>query len=226
MKTQITTHLQKLVLMIGCMNFCGNLSAAVTYNIFDRYDEIRPDLTLGDPLDKGFSFSGTITATTGNYSADNFKGDPGSPSPFLDWNITKLVDDNGDLVADRTFNFTPANSSWDSFLTSLPNINTTLVITTGSISIQNQDVFGSSQTNELTLTSVGLNQLTTWSVPASGPFVFVSGELTGTPAALDGAYFGGGGSQPVGFAVPEPSSALYCGLVLAALGVASRRRNI
>ena len=120
MTNRITNYLPKLALAIGCLSFCGDLNASLVFKVTDYYDLIRPDGTLGDPLDKGFSVSGTITVTMtgvwGFQDGDFIRNDPVlgliPDNPFVDWNITEQVDDNGDLIPDHTFVFNKDNSSW------------------------------------------------------------------------------------------------------------------
>lgn len=185
---------------------CLSSYAAHVYQILDH------NPSLADPLDKGFTVDGTITATSlGNFTE--------SDSPFEDWNITVTA-----AGAPKTdYNFTPANSTWQ-YDTAGANDLVMVRVTENFIWLD--DIFFTDLlegiTTNLFLESPSLNQQLSYINLGGSDFYFVSREVGG---ASNGSYIGGSGDIIVGVAIPEPFSISLIIFSLLAFSVL-RRLNI
>jgi hypothetical protein len=175
---------------------CLPAQAALVYQVVD------PNEILADPLDKGFTVAGTITATLGEFTEDD--------TPFEDWNITVTVPGPSAYV------FTPANSLWEYDIAG-PNPGLVMIeVTESDILLKDISLppIVTGITTTLSLVSTSLDQRLDYVNLGDSSFIFQSSDLGGTPNGS--GYIGGSGDAIVAFQqIPELSSAalLFSGVV-------------
>ena len=201
-------------------------AATLSYEVVDRFDPFKTDpdgnLVPGDPLDKGFSVTGTMDAVgLGPY-------DQGG-TPFQRWNITEtVVNSNGSL---STYAFTESNSAWrldqSPFVLGVPVVS----VDPDNILLLQAFIATTPPTeaeNTLFLESTALDQRIFWFVPAFGSDSLFASQKIST-GDFNGIYEpGAGGNLQIGrrvSEVPVPAAVwLFGSGLLGLIGVARRKK--
>ena len=228
MMMRVFQYLPVLAVAIGCLSFPHALEAGVLvrYDMLDYYDLVRPDVTLGEPLDKGFAISGHLIVEVPSFPP-NPPGFTEDDDLFVAWNISLEV--RNDSGPNDIFTLTQDNSAWDQRNGGTIAGSPFLKIDENFVSLFDNSQFSDPDfgNNTLTLRSASLNQEVTWFRPYGGDWLFTAGTID--PLDIYGVYEGGGGDFEIArfnSVVPEPSAiAIWSLLGLVGFGSARRKRK-